>query len=217
MKTLEVAGNSRVRVKPGLAPGFLLWASLLMVGLALAGCSAWGAAAGAGAVGVTASQTEKGFRRSTADTEIRIGISDRWFQTDEEMFRKLNLQVEEQRVLITGAVQQPEQRIEAVRLAWQVPGVREVINEIEVTDRSGLDDQARDVWITTKLETTLLFDEEISSINYSIVTVNKAIYIMGVAQSEVELERVIGHAKEISYVRRVVNYALLVDDPARTS
>ncbi len=206
MNQSAVVRINRAKASPRVAPVFLVWASLFLVGLMLAGCGA-----------VTATQSEKGFRRSTADSEIRIGISDRWLQADEEMFRKLNLQVEEQRVLITGAVQKPDQRIEAVRLAWQVPGVREVINEIEVTDRSGLDDQARDAWITTELETTLLFDKEIASINYSIVTVNKSVYIMGVAKSQGELDRVIGHAKEISYVRRVVNYALLVDYPNRTS
>ncbi|WP_420345917.1 BON domain-containing protein [Pelagibius sp.] len=192
-------------------------AVVAIAGLSVAGCSAWGTAAGAGAVGVTAAQTEKGFRRSVADTEIRLAINDLWFKADEEMFRKVNLQVQEQRVLLSGNVPQPEQRVEAVRLAWQAPGVREVINEIEVNDTSGLNDAARDSWISAQLRTTLVFDREISSINYSIETVNQAIFIMGVAQSEAELNRVVGHAKDIAYVRRVVSYALLKDDPARSS
>jgi len=192
-------------------------AAVTLAGLAVAGCSFWGAAAGGGAVGVTAAQTEKGFRRSVADTEIRLAINDLWFKADEEMFRKVNLQVQEQRVLLSGNVARPEQRVEAVRLAWQAPGVREVINEIEVSDTSGLSDAARDSWISTQLRTTLLFDRDVSSINYSIETVNQAIFIMGVARSEAELNRVVGHAKDIAYVRRVVSYALLKDDPARSS
>lgn len=190
-------------------------ALLLALGLAAGGCSVWGTAAGAGAVGATAAQTEKGFRRSMADTEIRIAINDRWLQADEVVFRKVNLQVQEGRVLLTGNVPLPEQRIEAVRLVWQVPGVREVINEIEVTDKSGLTNLARDTWISTQLRSTLLFDGDVSSIDYSIETVNQVIYLMGVARSDAELERVIGHAKKISYVRRVVSYVLLQDDPAR--
>ena len=192
-------------------------AALLAVGLAAGGCTVWGAAAGAGAVGATAAQTDKGFRRSMADTEIRIAINDLWLRADEEMFRKVNLQVQEGRVLLTGNVRLPEQRIEAVRLAWQVPGVREVINEIEVSDTSGLTNFARDSWISTQLRSTLLLDKDVSSIDYSIETVNQVIYLMGVAQSEAELARVIGHAKDISYVRRVVSYVLLKDDPARQS
>src|SRR3546814_2649525 len=96
-------------------------AALIAVGLAAGGCSVWGTAAGAGAIGATAAQTEKGVRRSMADTEIRIAINDLWLKADEEMFRKVNLQVQEGRVLLTGNVRLPEQRVEPVRLAWQPP------------------------------------------------------------------------------------------------
>src|SRR3546814_8208495 len=82
-------------------------AALIAVGLAAGGCSVWGTAAGAGAIGATAAQTEKGFRRSMADTEIRIAINDLWLKADEEMFRKVNLQVQEGRVLLTGNVRLP--------------------------------------------------------------------------------------------------------------
>ncbi|MGD1878844.1 MAG: BON domain-containing protein [Kiloniellaceae bacterium] len=189
----------------------------LCLGLPAAGCCPIGAAVVVGAVGVTAAQTEKGFRRSVSDTEIRIAINDRWFQADEEMFRKVNLQVQEGRVLLSGNVRLPEQRVEAVRLAWQAPGVREVINEIEVNDTSGLSDLARDIWISTELKAALVFDDQVSSIDYSIETVNQVIYLMGVARTQAELDRVIGHAKDIAYVRRVVSYVLLVDDPRRNS
>jgi osmotically-inducible protein OsmY len=201
-------------LRPSLLPAC---AALLSLTLAVPGCSIWGAAAGAGAVGATAAQTEKGFRRSVADTEIRITINDLWLQADEQMFRKVNLQVQEGRVLLSGNVPLPEQRVEAVRLAWQAPGVREVINEIEVKDTSSLGNQARDAWISTQLKSTLLFDQDVSSIDYSIETVNQVIYLMGVARSQAELSRVIGHAKEISYVQGVVSYVLLKDDPRRTT
>lgn len=189
----------------------------LVLCLAAGGCTVWGTAAGAGAVGVTAAQSEKGFRRSMSDTEIRIAINEKWLQADEEMFRKVNLQVQEGRVLLTGNVRLPEQRIEAVRLCWQVPGVREVINEIEVSDKSGLGNLARDTWISTQLRSTILFDSAVASINYSIETVNQVIYLMGVAQSQEELDRVVGHAKDIAYVRGVVSYVLLKDDAQRVS
>lgn len=192
-------------------------AALLVLGAAVAGCSVWGTAVGAGAVGATAAQTEKGFRRSMSDTEIRIAINDLWLKADEEMFRKVNLQVQEGRVLLSGNVRLPEQRVEAVRLAWRAPGVREVINEIQVNDTSGLGNLARDTWISTQLRSTLLVDKNVSSIDYSIETVNQVVYLMGVAQSQAELDRVLGHAKDIAYVRGVVSYVLLKEDPARSA
>ncbi len=192
-------------------------AAVALLALAAGGCTVQGVAAGGAVAGTRAAQSEKGFRRSVADSEIRITINDLWLKADEQMYRKLNLQVQEGRVLLSGNVPRSEQRIEAVRLAWRAPGVREVINEIEVNDTTDLADYAHDTWITTQLEAILLFDSEVSSINYSIVTVNEEVYLMGVAQSQAELDRVIGHAKDRSYVRRVVSYVLLIDDPARTS
>src|SRR3546814_12485139 len=109
---------------------------------------------------------------SMADTEIRIAINDLWLKADEEMFRKVNLQVQEGRVLLSGNVRLPEQRVEAVRLSWQAPGVREVINEIEVNDNSGRGNLAPDTWGSAQLRFTLLVDEDISSLNYSIETFN---------------------------------------------
>ena len=176
------------------------------IGLGIGGCTPVGVVVGAGAgAGVAASQ-ERGFKGAMNDTEIRLQINDLWFQESITLYRKVNLQVQEGKVLLTGNVPDPETRLNAVRLAWQAHGVREVINEIEVTDKSSLTDSAQDVWITTQLKAKLLIDSEVSSINYSIETVNQVVYLMGVAQSQAELDRVIGHAKNISYVRRVVNY-----------
>ena len=174
--------------------------------LGLAGCTPIGVVVGTGAgAGVAASQ-ERGFKGAMNDTEIRLQINDLWFQESVSLYSKINLQVQEGKVLLTGNVPDPETRLNAVRLAWQAHGVQEVINEIEVKDRSSLTDSAQDVWIATQLKAKLLVDSEVSSINYSIETVNQVVYLMGVAQNQAELDRVVGHAKNISYVRRVVNY-----------
>ncbi len=196
------------RTRPWLA-GLLLGASLLN-----SGCVA-GAAVGAGATVATAAQKEKGVDAVISDAQIRIEINHLWFQASEVIFSEVNLQVQEGRVLLSGRVEDPEHQLEAVRLAWQAKGVREVINEIEIGNKSTIVDFTRDSVITTQLESKLLFDSEVRSINYSIETVNQVIYLMGVARSQAELDRVIGHAKNIPYVLRVVNYVRLKDDPAR--
>lgn len=196
------------RTRPWLA-GLLLGAGLLT-----SGCVA-GAAVGAGATVATAAQKEKGVDAVISDAQIRIEINHLWFQASEVIFSEVNLQVQEGRVLLSGRVEDPEHQLEAVRLAWQAKGVREVINEIEIGNKSTIVDFTRDSVITTQLESKLLFDSEVRSINYSIETVNQVIYLMGVARSQAELDRVIGHAKNIPYVLRVVNYVRLKDDPAR--
>jgi osmotically-inducible protein OsmY len=124
--------------------------------------------------------------------------------------------VNEGKVLLSGNVELPEHRIIAVREAWKATGVREVINEIEVNNDSGITDYARDVWINTQLKTVLLFDKEVTSINYNVDTVNQSVYLLGIAQNQEEINRVIAHAKDIDYVKRVVSYVTLKDDPSRT-
>jgi osmotically-inducible protein OsmY len=178
----------------------LILLALSIMPLALSGCM--GAAVGAGAaVGVKAAQ-EGGIGAALSDTGIKLQINELWFRYDMEMFAKLNLTVNQGRVLITGVVQKPEARVEAIRLAWQANGVREVINEIRVANSSGVTGFARDTWITARLRATLTFDRSIMSINYSIDTVQGIVYLMGVAQNQGELNRVIGIARTIPDVKQ---------------
>ncbi|MEJ1993880.1 MAG: BON domain-containing protein [Limibacillus sp.] len=181
-----------------------------MLMLALGACSFEGTVIGAGAgVGIMASQ-ERGLGQAIDDQAIRIQINDGWLQYSERMYRLLTLQVQEGRVLVSGVVPEQEMRLEAIRIAWQPEGVQEVINEVRVEEQTGgVDDFALDTWISTELKAKLVFDKEVSSINYSIETVHGVVYLMGVAQSPIELDRVVEHARNIAYVERVVSYVRL--------
>ena len=204
--------NARVLRRPGRTATIAL--SALLAGAVLAGCSPVGVAVGAGAAGITATQKEKGFSQSVDDTRIRAQLNADFIANNVDLFGQISFTVEEGRVLLTGNVPTPDARVEAVRLAWGVAGVREVINEISVTDKSSLSDDSRDLWIATKLRGRLLVDDQVSSINYSIDVVNKTVYIMGVARSADELNRVLGHARQVSHVRRVVDHTRLIQAPA---
>lgn len=122
---------------------------------------------------------------------------------------RLDVTVRDGRALLTGRAGNADERVEAVRLAWQVNGVREVINEIGFGDESSLSDKAADAWITTQLRTKLLTDAEITSRNFTIETVNQTVYLMGRARSAQELERVRNHARTISRVRQVVSHVVV--------
>jgi osmotically-inducible protein OsmY len=172
----------------------------------LSACSPLGVAVGAGAATATAAQKEKGLETSLDDTQIELAVGKRLLERNKEIFWDVNTEVEEGRVLLTGSVKTVEHRLEAVKTVWQVDGVREVINEIHVGDQDSVQNYARDAWISTQLETKLLFDRDVSSIDYSIETVDQVVYLMGIAHSPEEIERVIGHAKEIAYVRRVISH-----------
>jgi len=173
------------------------------------GCTPLALATGAGAtVGVAAAQ-EGGIKGATTDAAIRIQITDLWLKKDINMYRRLSITVTEGRVLITGAVPNPDMRVDAVRLAWQAEGVRQVINEVTVENSAGIGTYVTDSWITSTLRTQLTFDKYVQSINYTVETTNGTAYIMGVAQDRKELDRVLDHARNTKYVKNVVSYVRL--------
>jgi len=172
-------------------------------------CTPIGVAAGAGAsLGIAAVQ-EGGIRTAVSDANIRLQIHDLWFKHNFDMYRMVDMTVKEGRVLVTGTVRNPDMRVDAVRLAWQAEGVRQVINEINVAKSEGVTGLIKDTWITGSLRTKLTFDKEVQSINYSIDTVKGTVYLMGIAQNEFEKGRVVDHARNMSHVDSVVSYVRL--------
>ncbi len=181
---------------------------LLISGFSLpvSGCNPVGLAAGAGAsVGVAAAQ-EGGIRGAVTDSAIQLKVSDLWLKKDFNMYRRLSLTVKEGRVLVTGVVPTAEMRVEAIRLAWQADGVKQVLNEITVDEGGGVTGYAKDTWITSDIKTRLLLDKYVQSINYNVDTVKGNVYLMGVAQDQKELSRVMEYARNTSGVQNVVSY-----------
>lgn len=188
----------------------LLSAFSLMIASA---CTPLGMATGAAAGVGTAASKEGGIGGAFTDAGIKAKINDAWLQYDINTFSKLSTTVNQGRVLLTGVVQDPEDRVEAVRLVWQVPGVKQVMNEIRVADSEGAPGFVRDTWITTRLRTALTFEKNVQSLNYSIDTVQGVVYLMGVAMNQQELDKVTQIARTIPNVKQVVNYVKMVGEP----
>jgi osmotically-inducible protein OsmY len=185
-----------------------LAAAGLLAALALSGCV--GIAIGAGATAGTAAMQERGLGGAIDDTVIHAKITSAYFSNDVR-FKLVAVKVHEGRVLLTGTVPKPEDRIAVVRHAWKVKGVKTVINEIAVADDSGVLDLARDKWVTAQLRLKITFDGKIKAINYAIDTVNGTVFLMGIAQNEQELVLVRNHARNIEYVRRVISHVRVKD------
>lgn len=169
---------------------------------------------GATATGVTVAQ-ERSVGNAIDDTAIWAAIKNSYMQEDmKALMTGVNVKVNEGRVLLTGKVNTPETRVTAVRLAWQPEGVKEVIDEVVVTDKDSVADYAHDTWVTTQVKSKLLFNRDISSINYSVETVNGVVYLIGVARSQEELEAVTTITSTVRGVKRVISHARLKDTTA---
>ncbi len=186
----------------------------LFAAAGLGGCSPYGVAGSVGAKAATAALQERGFSGTVDDARIRLWINHYWLQRSEEMYAKVGLNVHEGRVLLTGALADPALRHDAVRLAWQAEGVKQVIDEIQ-PDEGGFDDIARDAWITGRLNTRLTLEPKVPAINYAVTTTNRVIFLFGIARNQGEHRLVIELAGEIPYARRVVSHVILKDDPIR--
>jgi len=184
--------------------------ALIFISAALGGCAP--AALGLGAAAGVSSAQEGGIKGAARDAAIQVKINDLWFKHNVDMFRHLDMTVSKGRVLITGVVEDPDHRVEAVRLAWKPEGVTQVINEIQISDINRFKSFAKDTWITTRLRAVLTFDKQVQSINYSIDTVNGVVYLMGTAQDQAELDHVIELASTISGVQRVVSYVRMLGE-----
>ena len=176
----------------------------------LSACAApvllFGGAVGAGA---TLSK-EKTVGSSLDDSNIWTKIKAAFLQHHKEVegiLSNISVEVSEGRVLLTGHVASADERLKVLKIVWEQAGVREVINEIRITDQDNtVSNYAQDVWITTQVKSKMLANKEIRSINYNVETVDSIVYILGVARSEEELAQVINEAESVKKVTKVVNY-----------
>ena len=151
-------------------------------------------------------QNDKSIRESWDDTTIKLGIKESYFDYDATLFTKIDVEVSLGKVLLTGVVPFGDMRLEAVRLAWQQPGVVEVINEISIDTGYGLDDIAKDKLISTQLFAKIISDRNIKKFKYDYEVQKQIIYLFGLSNDQKEIDRVIDHAKSIKGVLDRINY-----------
>ena len=183
---------------------------LLLVSFALSGCAS--AVIGVGSAAVAASTTEKGISTSVSDGVIFAKLHDKFIKADASLSTVVDVTVNDGAVLLTGKVKTPDEKVLATKLAWEIKGVREVVNEIQVTDKSSIKDVAKDLAASAQLRGNLIADPNISSLNYSIDVVNGTVYLSGVASNVSEMNKVVMHAQELRFAQQVVNYIIIESD-----
>jgi osmotically-inducible protein OsmY len=180
----------------------------------LSGCI--GLAIGAGATAGIAAAEERGAKNAANDKGIELAVADVLFRTDLGLYHKIDVNVYEGRTMLTGAVQTQEQHDEVIRLVWSASDrITEVIDEIQIAPSGDLVDFSNDAWISSQLRLKIAGDRDIVDINYTIDTVNRVVYLIGLAQDEKELMRVTDYARTIKGVREVVSHVWLNTDPRR--
>jgi len=200
------------KLKPTILSLTLLLASTQLQGCAILGLSG---AALAGKSLVEERSVGNVVDDATINTQINSYYAAHNF---DGLFVDVDPDVYEGRVLLTGSVDEPITRKNAEQIAWQVNGVKEVINELQVTNKDDVESYISDSLITGEVRSRILFDSQVSldnNFNYGIDTVNGVVYLMGVADTEAELKRVTDIARQVSGVKKVVSHILLTTDTRR--
>ena len=146
------------------------------------------------------------------DSVMQKSVATRLALSDKKYIISVSTKVLDGRIFLTGKVDNPEEKLQITKLAWETKGVRSVKNDIKLKEDFNFKQSAKDLLITSQLRTALIFDKEIKATNYQIDTYKKKIFIYGIALTIKERKKVIDKAKNILDVKDVVASIFLVED-----
>ena len=173
------------------------------------GCSPAGVLSSGGATTMVIAEGDKSLGTAVDDATIKFNISRKLLISENNLFVNIDTSVVEGMVLLTGIVKNQESRIEAVKIAWEVDGVKEVINEIEIGDKASIKEYANDVWITAQIKALAVREIGLRFISYNVETIRGKVYLAGITSRPEQLETLINITKSIKGVKEVVNYVVI--------
>jgi len=149
------------------------------------------------------------------DTIMQKNLSTRLALTNKKYFLSIQSEVIDGRIFLSGKVEEPEEKIKITKLAWETKGVRSVKNAISIKGQSNFKSTAKDILITSQLRSALIFNKKTKARNYTLETINKNIYIFGIAMDEEEKKEVINEANKIYDVKEVYPSIYLASELSR--
>ena len=150
------------------------------------------------------------------DTIMQKNLKARLALTEKKYFLSIQSEVLDGRIFLTGKVEEPEEKIKITKLAWETKGVRSVKNAITIKGQSNFKSTAKDILITSQLRAALVFNNKTKARNYTLETVNKNIYIFGIAMDSDEKKEVINEANKIYDVNEVIPSIYLASELSRS-
>ena len=188
---------------------------LIIIILFLEGCASTLGTARQFGAGVNITFDPRTVGMQIDDTIMQKGLVARLSLMEKKYFLSIQSEVLDGRIFLTGKVDEPEEKIKITKLAWETKGVRSVKNAITIRDQSNFKSTAKDILITSQLRTALIFNKKTKSRNYTLETINKNIYIFGIAMDEDEKKEVLNEANKIYDVEKVLPSIYLVSELSR--
>ena len=149
------------------------------------------------------------------DTIMQKNLSARLALAEKKYFLSIQSEVRDGNIFLSGKVQEPEEKIKITKMAWETKGVRSVKNAITIKGQSNFKSTAKDILITSQLRSALIFNKKTKARNYTLETINKTIYIFGIAMDQEEKKEVINEANKIYDVEKVIPSIYLASELSR--
>lgn len=152
--------------------------------------------------------SSKGFKSSLNDSYIRTKIVTNISMLDIDNLTNVAVNISKGKVLLTGYIDNYDERLEIVKNVWNVDGVKEIINELKINDSVSLSDRTSDLLLKTKINSQLLFKSGINSNNYNVDVVDGEVYIIGLAENldeKIEVEKLLSNLEGISKLVTIID------------
>tara|TARA_B100000945_G_C20247872_1_gene533032 strand:- start:2 stop:592 length:591 start_codon:yes stop_codon:yes gene_type:complete len=149
------------------------------------------------------------------DSIMQKNLIARLALTEKKYLIYVNTKVIDGNIFLSGKVDEPEEKLKIIKLAWETKGARSVKSAITIKGDTNFKNSAKDAFITTQLRTSMIFNKNIKATNYNIDTINGKIYVFGISMTKDEKKKVIEEAKEIYGMKEIVPSIILVEDLSR--
>tara|TARA_Y100001958_G_C21231395_1_gene557172 strand:- start:1188 stop:1712 length:525 start_codon:yes stop_codon:yes gene_type:complete len=137
------------------------------------------------------------------DTIMQKNLSARLALFNKKYLISIQSEVRDGNIFLSGKVDEAEEKIKITKMAWETKGVRSVKNAITIKGQTNFKSTAKDIFITSQLRTALIFNNKTKARNYTLETINRNIYIFGIAMNKEEKKEVINEANKIYDVKKV--------------
>ena len=182
---------------------------LLITSINFLGCTPANILVGGAGTGMVVAEGDRSFGTVVDDATIKVNIAAKFINSTDGLFININTNVLEGRVLLTGLVENQEIRIDAVRRVWEVAGINEVVNEIQIGNRATLKEYAQDLWITTQVKTMAAKTIGLRVISYNFETIQGKVFVAGITSRPNQLEDLLSAIQTIKGVTDIVNYVIV--------
>tara|TARA_B100001123_G_C14944923_1_gene881254 strand:+ start:36 stop:617 length:582 start_codon:yes stop_codon:yes gene_type:complete len=182
---------------------------IILIIFLIYGCAPTSIVGGGAATTMVVAEGDRSLGTVIDDATIKVEIVNKFLSADTNIFLNVDTTVLEGRVLLTGIVETQETRIDAVRRVWEVVGVQEVINEIDVGNKKNLKEYSQDLWINTQVRGMAAKTVGLRVLSYNFETIKGKVYIAGVTSKEDQLKKLINSIKTIKGVKEIKNYVIL--------